>query len=65
MGVRTGGEKTTGASAARHGTVPGMVDEDGNFSQGIAAGYDGASAGMVEPSVVTPAVLEEGSHCRS
>ncbi|MEW2471211.1 hypothetical protein AB0919_40475 [Streptomyces sp. NPDC046994] len=40
-----------------------MVDKDGNFSEGIAAGY--ASAGMFEPSVVTPALLEEGSRCRS
>lgn len=61
----TGSEKTTGAYAARNGTVPGMVDEDRNFSEGVAAGYDGASAGMFEPSVVTPTVPEEGSRCRS
>ncbi|MET8638149.1 hypothetical protein ACWEQ2_42015 [Streptomyces sp. NPDC004096] len=42
-----------------------MVDEDGNFSEGVAAGYAGAAAGMFEPSVVTPTVLEEGSRCRS
>ncbi|MEE1671407.1 hypothetical protein RCR19_38875 [Streptomyces sp. WAC07094] len=42
-----------------------MVDEDRNFSEGVAAGYDGASAGMFEPSVVTPTVPEEGSRCRS
>lgn len=64
-GVRAAGEKTTGAYATRNGTVPGMVDEDRNFSEGVAAGYDGASAGMFEPSVVTPAVPEEGSRCRS